>query len=77
MRKHTHNFYLHSILVSYFYLIFSFRTLTRQDLVEYVNSHFKAPRMVLAAAGGRSHELQNCEVFVCLFFLTFRKHYSI
>lgn len=32
------------------------RTLTRQDLVEYVNSHFKAPRMVLAAAGGVSHE---------------------
>lgn len=29
------------------------RTLTRQDLVEYVNSHYKAPRMVLAAAGGR------------------------
>lgn len=29
------------------------RTLTRQDLVDYINSHYKAPRMVLAAAGGR------------------------
>uniref|UniRef100_A0A4W6FB98 Mitochondrial-processing peptidase subunit beta n=1 Tax=Lates calcarifer TaxID=8187 RepID=A0A4W6FB98_LATCA len=32
------------------------RTLTRQDLVEYVNSHYKAPRMVLAAAGGVNHD---------------------
>ncbi|KAL4648927.1 cytochrome b-c1 complex subunit 1, mitochondrial [Arapaima gigas] len=31
------------------------RTLTRQDLLEYISSHFKAPRMVLAAAGGVSH----------------------
>ncbi|KAJ8257174.1 hypothetical protein GJAV_G00182700 [Gymnothorax javanicus] len=31
------------------------RSLTRQDLVEYINSHYKAPRMVLAAAGGVSH----------------------
>lgn len=30
------------------------RNLTRQDLVEYISSHYKAPRMVLAAAGGRS-----------------------
>lgn len=30
------------------------RTLTRQDLVDYINSHYKAPRMVLSAAGGRS-----------------------
>lgn len=29
------------------------RNLTRQDLVDYINSHYKAPRMVLAAAGGR------------------------
>uniref|UniRef100_A0A3B3TFM5 Ubiquinol-cytochrome c reductase core protein 1 n=1 Tax=Paramormyrops kingsleyae TaxID=1676925 RepID=A0A3B3TFM5_9TELE len=28
------------------------RTLTRQDLLEFISSHFKAPRMVLAAAGG-------------------------
>lgn len=32
----------------------SARILTRQDLVDYVNSHYKAPRMVLAGAGGRS-----------------------
>lgn len=32
--------------------VLAFRTLTRQDLVDYINSHFKAPRMVLAAAGG-------------------------
>ncbi|KAJ0041592.1 hypothetical protein NL108_012095 [Boleophthalmus pectinirostris] len=32
------------------------RSLTRQDLVDYINSHYKAPRMVLAAAGGVSHE---------------------
>ncbi|XP_068598525.1 cytochrome b-c1 complex subunit 1, mitochondrial [Brachionichthys hirsutus] len=32
------------------------RTLTRQDLVAYINCHYKAPRMVLAAAGGVSHE---------------------
>ncbi|KAK2862478.1 hypothetical protein Q5P01_002011 [Channa striata] len=32
------------------------RSLTRQDLVEYINSHYKAPRMVLAAAGDVNHE---------------------
>uniref|UniRef100_A0A8C5MYP7 Cytochrome b-c1 complex subunit 1, mitochondrial n=1 Tax=Leptobrachium leishanense TaxID=445787 RepID=A0A8C5MYP7_9ANUR len=32
------------------------KRLTRADLVEYVNSHFKAPRMVLAAAGGINHK---------------------
>ncbi|XP_072571816.1 cytochrome b-c1 complex subunit 1, mitochondrial-like [Paramormyrops kingsleyae] len=31
------------------------RTLTRQDLLEFISSHFKAPRMVLAAAGGVNH----------------------
>ncbi|XP_064161450.1 cytochrome b-c1 complex subunit 1, mitochondrial-like [Anguilla rostrata] len=31
------------------------RTLTREDLVEFINSHYKAPRMVLAAAGGVNH----------------------
>ncbi|KAJ8408999.1 hypothetical protein AAFF_G00240200 [Aldrovandia affinis] len=31
------------------------RTLTRQDLVEYIQTHYKAPRMVLAAAGGVNH----------------------
>ncbi|XP_030632470.1 cytochrome b-c1 complex subunit 1, mitochondrial isoform X2 [Chanos chanos] len=32
------------------------RSLTRQDLVEYIDSHYKAPRMVLAAAGGVRHD---------------------
>uniref|UniRef100_A0A8D3CF98 Mitochondrial-processing peptidase subunit beta n=1 Tax=Scophthalmus maximus TaxID=52904 RepID=A0A8D3CF98_SCOMX len=32
------------------------RTLTRHDLVDYINSHYKAPRMVLAAAGGVNHD---------------------
>ncbi|TNN40232.1 Cytochrome b-c1 complex subunit 1, mitochondrial [Liparis tanakae] len=34
----------------------SSRTLSRQDLVDYINSHYKAPRMVLSAAGGVDHE---------------------
>lgn len=45
---------VHFILVSFSYIIISSRTLTRQDLVDYINSHYKAPRIVLAAAGGRS-----------------------
>uniref|UniRef100_A0A667ZFK0 Mitochondrial-processing peptidase subunit beta n=1 Tax=Myripristis murdjan TaxID=586833 RepID=A0A667ZFK0_9TELE len=32
------------------------RSLTRQDLMDYINSHYKAPRIVLAAAGGVNHE---------------------
>ncbi|XP_072539215.1 cytochrome b-c1 complex subunit 1, mitochondrial [Salminus brasiliensis] len=32
------------------------KTLTRQDLVDFINRHYKAPRMVLAAAGGVNHE---------------------
>uniref|UniRef100_A0A671K0Y8 Mitochondrial-processing peptidase subunit beta n=1 Tax=Sinocyclocheilus anshuiensis TaxID=1608454 RepID=A0A671K0Y8_9TELE len=32
------------------------RILTRNDLVEYINSHYKAPRMVLATAGGVNHD---------------------
>ncbi|XP_064822661.1 cytochrome b-c1 complex subunit 1, mitochondrial-like [Oncorhynchus masou masou] len=32
------------------------RTLSRQDLVDFIRSHYKAPRMVLAAAGGVTHE---------------------
>merc|ERR1719498_1060876 len=32
------------------------RTLTRQDLVDYINTHYKAHRIVLAAAGGVNHE---------------------
>ncbi|KAL4605018.1 cytochrome b-c1 complex subunit 1, mitochondrial-like [Arapaima gigas] len=32
------------------------RTLTRQDLVDFISTHYKAPRMVIAAAGGVYHE---------------------
>ncbi|TRY82964.1 hypothetical protein DNTS_009631 [Danionella cerebrum] len=32
------------------------RSLTRNDLVEYINLNFKAPRMVLATAGGVNHD---------------------
>jgi predicted Zn-dependent peptidase len=32
-----------------------FRRITRNDLVDYVKSHYKPPRIVLAAAGGVNH----------------------
>ncbi len=32
------------------------RSLSRSDLVEYVKTHYQAPRMVLAASGGIKHE---------------------
>lgn len=38
-----------NILLSYI------RSLQRQDLVDYVNTHYKGPRMVLAGAGGVNH----------------------
>ncbi len=31
------------------------RSISRQDLVDYISNHYKAPRMVLAAAGGVDH----------------------
>ncbi|CAL1537626.1 unnamed protein product [Lymnaea stagnalis] len=31
------------------------KSITRNDLVEYINSHYKGPRIVLAAAGGVNH----------------------
>ncbi|KAM9326619.1 cytochrome b-c1 complex subunit 1, mitochondrial [Gastrophryne carolinensis] len=37
------------------------KKLTRADLLEYINSHYKAPRMVLAAAGGIDHK-ELCEL---------------
>lgn len=30
-----------------------YRTINRADLVEYITTHYKGPRMVLAAAGGK------------------------
>lgn len=32
------------------------KSLKREDLLEYINTHYKAPRMVLAGAGGVDHE---------------------
>ncbi|GCB71640.1 hypothetical protein scyTo_0006021 [Scyliorhinus torazame] len=32
------------------------KSITRNDLVEYITTHYKGPRMVLAAAGGVGHE---------------------
>ncbi|KAM7432117.1 hypothetical protein ABFA07_017390 [Porites harrisoni] len=32
------------------------KTITRDDLVEYISKHYSAPRMVLAAAGGVDHD---------------------
>ena len=44
---------MYNLLVS----ILLCRTITRDDLVEYINKHYSAPRMVLAAAGGTSYVL--------------------
>ena len=41
---------MYNLLVS----ILLCRTITRDDLVEYISKHYSAPRMVLAAAGGTS-----------------------
>lgn len=35
---------------------FVFSSLQRKDLVDYVKSHYKAPRIVLAGAGGMDHD---------------------
>lgn len=32
------------------------KSISRQDLLEYINTHYKAPRMVLAGAGGVNHK---------------------
>lgn len=32
------------------------RSISREDLVEYISTHYKAPRMVLAGAGGVDHD---------------------
>ncbi len=37
-------------------LNFFTRSITGKDLRDYINTHYKAPRMVLAAAGGVNHD---------------------
>lgn len=32
--------------------IYTYRSISREDLVNYISTHYIAPRMVLAAAGG-------------------------
>ena len=32
------------------------RAIKKEDLLKYVGTHYKAPRMVLAAAGGVNHD---------------------
>ena len=36
-----------------FVRLVSFRSIKRDDLLAYINKHYSAPRMVLAAAGGQ------------------------
>lgn len=48
------NHYLHDALILTFMITFN-RSLTRQNLVDYISIHYKAPRIVLAGAGGVDH----------------------
>jgi len=32
------------------------KSISRDDIVQYINTHYKGPRMVLAGAGGVNHE---------------------
>lgn len=38
-------------------VLFSYRSISRKDLIEYISTHYKGPRMVLAAAGGQLKSL--------------------
>ena len=37
------------------WVVFACRTINRGDLVEYITTHYKGARIVLAAAGGQRH----------------------
>ena len=37
-------------------VLFQFRTITKADLQNYISTHYSAPRIVLAAAGGVDHD---------------------
>ncbi len=45
-------------------VVINCRTINRGDLVEYITTHYKGPRIVLAAAGG-----QSCYQFTCLVYI--------
>jgi hypothetical protein len=42
-----------------------YRTINRGDLVEYITTHYKGPRIVLAAAGGRFYRLKEHHHNIC------------
>ena len=38
------------------FFFLSFRSISKADLRSYIDTHYSAPRMVLAAAGGVNHD---------------------
>ena len=44
------------MLLILFLWFFYFRSIKKADLLKYVGTHYKAPRIVLAAAGGVNHD---------------------
>ncbi len=40
----------------FYIFIFILRSIKKADLLKYVGTHYKAPRIVLAAAGGVNHD---------------------
>ncbi len=40
----------------FYIFIFNLRSIQKADLLKYVRTHYKAPRIVLAAAGGVNHD---------------------
>jgi len=44
------------LIFFFFSNIFLFRSIKKADLIKYVGTHYKAPRMVLVAAGGINHD---------------------
>ena len=42
------------------------RSISRDDLVDYISTHYTAPRMVLAAAGGQFHIEASCKTTLLL-----------
>lgn len=43
--------------------LIAYRTINRGDLVDYITTHYKGPRIVLAAAGGTVHEIDPRMIF--------------
>lgn len=49
MREKTEQLYV-LLMMTYY----ACRSINRNDLLEYIGTHYKGPRMVLAAAGGKN-----------------------